>query len=313
MTHTTRPPGSPSAATASASDLTSLLSAAKASKPTTSWPCAAQPLGHVAAHLPESDHAELHASPISSSVVERHARGPQAAVAQRREVAGRLRLDERRRTCTARRGCRRRRRGRRSTTWTNTPVGGPPLWSWPVECRKRGPSPTVVATRSRSRSATRARSTVVDDAAAGIDVGVDGDVVARRRPARARPTAAARGCRAPRPTSSTACVAALAAATSGWSNGLMPRPAPHSAVATSHSSTCGAELGRRGRRRPRRTAPRRRGGRRRRARRAPARSASVELADDDEQPVVAVDLGRPERLARRRAARPCRACRSTRR
>ena len=23
--------------------------------------------------------------------------------------------------------------------WTNQPIGAPPLWSWPVECRKRGP------------------------------------------------------------------------------------------------------------------------------------------------------------------------------
>ena len=34
-------------------------------------------------------------------------------------------------------------------SWKNTPVFGPPLWSWPVECRKRGPKPTVVATLQR--------------------------------------------------------------------------------------------------------------------------------------------------------------------
>ena len=73
--------------------------------------------------------------------------------------------------------------GRR--TCTNTPVGGPPLWSWPVECRKRGPRPTVVATRSRSRSATRARSRPATAGDAGVDEGLDGQVVARRRPGRA--------------------------------------------------------------------------------------------------------------------------------
>src|SRR5881396_3656708 len=31
--------------------------------------------------------------------------------------------------------------------WRNTPVFGPPLYACPVECRKRGPKPTHVATR----------------------------------------------------------------------------------------------------------------------------------------------------------------------
>src|SRR5919198_6167522 len=42
-----------------------------------------------------------------------------------------------------------------STTWTKSPVSGPPLCSWPVEWRKRGPNPTVVASRIRSRSRMR--------------------------------------------------------------------------------------------------------------------------------------------------------------
>ena len=32
---------------------------------------------------------------------------------------------------------------------------GPPLYAWPVECRKRGPNPRHVATRYRSRMAER--------------------------------------------------------------------------------------------------------------------------------------------------------------
>ena len=85
-------------------------------------------------------------------------------------------------------------------------------------------------------------------------------------------------------------MAALAAATSGWSKGLMPSAAPHSAVATSHSSTWAPR-----RRTARRAQARPPGGRRRPGRRAPA--AAWRLADGDEQPVVAVDRGRPERLA----------------
>ncbi len=36
-----------------------------------------------------------------------------------------------------------------------TPVGGPPLWYWPVECRKRGPQPNVVGRCVRRASAGR--------------------------------------------------------------------------------------------------------------------------------------------------------------
>ena len=72
-----------------------------------------------------------------------------------------------------------RRRGRRRRPGRTRPWAGPPLWSWPVECRKRGPSPTVVATRSRSRRATRAR----------VEVGDHADCRGRRRPGwrRSRP------------------------------------------------------------------------------------------------------------------------------
>src|SRR5262249_1545719 len=34
-----------------------------------------------------------------------------------------------------------------------TPLFGPPLYAWPVECRKRGPNPRTVATRLLSRTA----------------------------------------------------------------------------------------------------------------------------------------------------------------
>ena len=33
-----------------------------------------------------------------------------------------------------------------AVSWRNQPIGAPPLWSWPVECRKRGP----VAGRGRA-------------------------------------------------------------------------------------------------------------------------------------------------------------------
>ena len=153
-----------------------------------------------------------------------------------------------------------------------------------------GRSPRLVATRCRSRSATRAASSA-----------------ARRRGRRGRRTPGGRGGRragagragrpsgcsgtsAP-PSASTSAVAALAAATSGWSKGWTPRAAPASATASSivtarwpmpcglasdppterrvagrlrarRSGTCGR--GRAGRRRRRRA---RRGARRRSARR----------------------------------------------
>ncbi|MCF6329399.1 MAG: SDR family NAD(P)-dependent oxidoreductase [Henriciella sp.] len=39
--------------------------------------------------------------------------------------------------------------------WTNTPVLGPPLYAWPVECRNRGPKPRQVATDFTRRTALR--------------------------------------------------------------------------------------------------------------------------------------------------------------
>src|SRR3989442_6289943 len=50
-------------------------------------------------------------------------------------------------------------------TWRNTPVFGPPLYACPVECRKRGPKPTHVATRYRSRTARRIAWSVASCAA----------------------------------------------------------------------------------------------------------------------------------------------------
>ena len=56
----------------------------------------AEALGHVAAHLPQPDHAELHACPSQSSRSSTSTRRrPQAALAQGRQVAGGLRLLER--------------------------------------------------------------------------------------------------------------------------------------------------------------------------------------------------------------------------
>ena len=64
--------------------------------------------------------------------------------------------------------------GSSATICSTTPVFGPPLCSCPVECRKRGPKPTVVATlcrvanlqaqlveQSRVRSALRAMYAVI--------------------------------------------------------------------------------------------------------------------------------------------------------
>src|SRR5688572_26326755 len=44
------------------------------------------------------------------------------------------------------------------TTWMQTMALGPPLWSCPVEWRKRGPHPRLTATRQRSRSSARTAS-----------------------------------------------------------------------------------------------------------------------------------------------------------
>src|SRR3954466_5863681 len=88
-------------------------------------------MDHVAAHLPESDEAELHqrisfptrtaSSPWARSVW----RSPSACA--RNSVA---KLNESPGTSKSVAGS--------WTIWTNAPVLGPPLCSCPVECRKRG-------------------------------------------------------------------------------------------------------------------------------------------------------------------------------
>ena len=77
-------------------------------------------------------------------------------VGEHARVAGRLRRDElaeRERTvgdlevdAGASRICR------------NTPTAGPPLWNWPVECRKRGPQPNVTGRPARAASRSRRRA-----------------------------------------------------------------------------------------------------------------------------------------------------------
>src|SRR6266576_1840959 len=50
-----------------------------------------------------------------------------------------------------------------STTWTKRPVGGPPLCSWPVECRYRGPRPCVTTqpvSRARAMRDSSSRSRI---------------------------------------------------------------------------------------------------------------------------------------------------------
>src|SRR5919106_951320 len=108
-----------------------------------------QALGHVATHAAEPNHSELHRASRSSSVTRTigrprcrsAARSPSAcAWISRRKPKGRPGI------ASSSPGS--------STTWTNRPVGGPPLCSWPVECRYRGPSPTVT-----TQPVARARST----------------------------------------------------------------------------------------------------------------------------------------------------------
>ncbi len=59
-----------------------------------------------------------------------------------------------RRRCTACPGT-----GRSSVTapviWRNAPTCGPPLWYWPVECRKRGPQPKVTGRPAAPASSGR--------------------------------------------------------------------------------------------------------------------------------------------------------------
>src|SRR5262249_35002028 len=67
-----------------------------------------------------------------------------------------------------------------------TPLFGPPLCSWPVECRERGPYPNNVAVRALSRTgarhARRARPSArapgaAERVVAGRDVGKEGEIV----------------------------------------------------------------------------------------------------------------------------------------
>ena len=87
--------------------------------------------------------------------------GAPARRIERREVAERLRQFERSKGKRLARESRGLRVGV-AVIRTNTPVFGPPLCSWPVECRYRGPMPVIVAARVRSRTALRnqARSSV---------------------------------------------------------------------------------------------------------------------------------------------------------
>ena len=70
--------------------------------------------------------------------VQPHADGREAVVAQRLQVAVGLRVDERAERVRLARDVERRasRRGRAGGSGRSA---GPPLWNWPVECRKRGP------------------------------------------------------------------------------------------------------------------------------------------------------------------------------
>ena len=120
-------------------------------------------------------------------------------------------------------------------------------------------------------------------------IGEQRDAALRRRTA---PRAAA--CRSSRRPSVSSRVLTLLASTSGWSNGSMPMIAPATAVAISqrkNSWPICVGVGDVDRARP--------DGRRARAPRPPP-CAAIRLGGEpqiDEQPVVAVDLGRAERLA----------------
>ena len=176
--------------------------------------------------------------------------------------------------------------GSSPTTWTNT-IGARarPCGAGPVEWRNRGPKPRLTATRSRSRSATRAASSTCGLVVARDRRTPGGRGGRRAAPGRGGRRAAASATSAP-PSASTSLVAALAAATSGWSKGCTPRAAPTRAVASSHGDDqwpipCGA---------------RRRSGRRRRGARRPA--SVVESGT--------LRRGRGGRRRRRRARRAAR-------
>ena len=115
-----------------------------------------EPADHVGAHPAETDEPDAHRDQASVGVEggrERPLEGGQAGVRiraevdpqdrqvvrlDRGEVAGRLGVDELAEACTASRGSSRS-AGWSAVSWRNQPIGAPPLWSWPVEWRKRGP------------------------------------------------------------------------------------------------------------------------------------------------------------------------------
>ena len=89
---------------------------------------ALEPPRHPGAHAAEADHPDLHRELLQSQ-----SDAAPAALLERREVAGRLRADQAREAEIP--AGNRQLLADSSTTWTKSPVFGPPLCSWPVECR----------------------------------------------------------------------------------------------------------------------------------------------------------------------------------
>ena len=149
------------------------------------------------------------------------------------------------RRCTPRRGWAGRPPGWPLAARTS-PLSGPPLCSWPVECRKRGPYATVVATRKRSMNAVRSRGQggvrrgclldECDDRQVPPWASAGGQVP--RGPENRRQA----GARRPRTRPAASSVRSLASCTSGWSNGLTPRMDPAIAVAICHRKNSAAEV-----------------------------------------------------------------------
>src|SRR5436190_7478779 len=54
-----------------------------------------------------------------------------------------------------------------AVTTRKTPVSAPPLWSWPVECKYRGPYPNIVAARVCDRTAWRNAAISVSSVSSG--------------------------------------------------------------------------------------------------------------------------------------------------
>src|SRR5436190_1940051 len=117
-----------------------------------------EPLGHIAAHPPETDHSELHQ--MSSNLTRTILRPRSSSEAKSPAACARIS----RRKPNLRPGIETSPPGS-STTWTKRPVSGPPLCNWPVEWRYRGPRPCVTTqpvwcarSISGSSSASRAGS-----------------------------------------------------------------------------------------------------------------------------------------------------------